>query len=93
MTNPAKRRKRCKKWSRNGRALRKICGNWGRNITGYNDLVINKNLEDGENRPILPFIVVIVDELADLMMVASNEVEDAIIRLAQMARAAGIHMI
>lgn len=64
-----------------------------RNITGYNDLVISKNLEDGENRPILPFIVVIVDELADLMMVASNEVEDAIIRLAQMARAAGIHMI
>jgi S-DNA-T family DNA segregation ATPase FtsK/SpoIIIE len=64
-----------------------------RNITGYNELVINKNLEDGENRPILPFIVVIVDELADLMMVASNEVEDAIIRLAQMARAAGIHMI
>lgn len=64
-----------------------------RNITGYNDLVIRKNLEDGDNRPILPFIVVIVDELADLMMVASNEVEDAIIRLAQMARAAGIHMI
>ncbi|KAF1300555.1 MULTISPECIES: FtsK/SpoIIIE family DNA translocase [Enterococcus] len=64
-----------------------------RNITGYNELVIEKNLEDGENRPILPFIVVIVDELADLMMVASNEVEDAIIRLAQMARAAGIHMI
>lgn len=64
-----------------------------RNITGYNELVITKNLEDGENRPILPFIVVIVDELADLMMVASNEVEDAIIRLAQMARAAGIHMI
>ncbi|MBL1223943.1 FtsK/SpoIIIE family DNA translocase [Enterococcus sp. BWR-S5] len=64
-----------------------------RNISGYNNLVIQKNLEDGENRPILPFIVVIVDELADLMMVASNEVEDAIIRLAQMARAAGIHMI
>lgn len=64
-----------------------------RNITGYNELVNEKNLEDGEKRPILPFIVVIVDELADLMMVASNEVEDAIIRLAQMARAAGIHMI
>lgn len=64
-----------------------------RNISGYNELVIQHNLEDGENRPILPFIVVIVDELADLMMVASNEVEDAIIRLAQMARAAGIHMI
>ncbi|RXK58201.1 DNA translocase FtsK [Enterococcus faecalis] len=64
-----------------------------RNITGYNQLIQQKNADDGENRPILPFIVVIVDELADLMMVASNEVEDAIIRLAQMARAAGIHMI
>lgn len=64
-----------------------------RNITGYNDFIVRKNLEEGNNRPILPFIVVIVDELADLMMVASNEVEDAITRLAQMARAAGIHMI
>ena len=51
------------------------------------------NQQHEEKQPILPFIVVIVDELADLMMVASNEVEDAIIRLAQMARAAGIHMI
>ena len=64
-----------------------------RNITGYNDMIRERNLETGEKHPILPFIVVIVDELADLMMVASNEVEDAIIRLAQMARAAGIHMI
>ncbi|OTP11382.1 cell division protein FtsK [Enterococcus sp. 10A9_DIV0425] len=64
-----------------------------RNIAGYNEFVQQKNLENGTKHPTLPFIVVIVDELADLMMVASNEVEDAIIRLAQMARAAGIHMI
>ncbi|MHC5269633.1 DNA translocase FtsK [Enterococcus sp. LJL98] len=64
-----------------------------RNITGYNEMIQAHNAETGEKNPILPFIVVIVDELADLMMVASNEVEDAIIRLAQMARAAGIHMI
>lgn len=64
-----------------------------RNITGYNEYVHEKNAENGENQPTLPFIVVIVDELADLMMVASNSVEDAITRLAQMARAAGIHMI
>ncbi|MBO0432723.1 DNA translocase FtsK [Enterococcus sp. DIV0660C] len=64
-----------------------------RNISGYNEFIQQKNVEDGTKHPTLPFIVVIVDELADLMMVASNEVEDAIIRLAQMARAAGIHMI
>ncbi|MGX7013611.1 DNA translocase FtsK [Vagococcus silagei] len=64
-----------------------------RNITGYNELVERHNQETGEKQALLPFVVVIVDELADLMMVASNEVEDAIIRLAQMARAAGIHMI
>lgn len=64
-----------------------------RNISGYNDHINEYNLENGENQPKLPFIVVIVDELADLMMVASKEVEAAITRLAQMARAAGIHMI
>lgn len=64
-----------------------------RNITGYNEMIEIHNQQHEEKQPILPFIVVIVDELADLMMVASNEVEDAIIRLAQMARAAGIHMI
>ncbi|MEG2254392.1 MAG: DNA translocase FtsK [Vagococcus sp.] len=64
-----------------------------RNMNGYNDMVKRHNHETGENKSLLPYIVVIVDELADLMMVASNEVEDAIIRLAQMARAAGIHMI
>ncbi len=64
-----------------------------RNIEGYNDLVTRQNIEEGEKNPLLPYIIVIVDELADLMMVASSEVEDAITRLAQMARAAGIHLI
>ncbi|TVP91260.1 FtsK/SpoIIIE family DNA translocase [Alkalibacterium sp.] len=64
-----------------------------RNMEGYNAFVKRKNAESDEGLLPLPYIVVIVDELADLMMVASNEVEDAIIRLAQMARAAGIHMI
>ncbi|CAM2933243.1 FtsK/SpoIIIE family DNA translocase [Dellaglioa algida] len=64
-----------------------------RNISGYNEMITQENKNDGQKRATLPYIVVIVDELADLMMVASNEVEDAIIRLAQMARAAGIHMI
>ncbi|MTD30227.1 DNA translocase FtsK [Planomicrobium sp. YIM 101495] len=64
-----------------------------RNIQGYNDYVQTFNDENEEKHPKLPFIVVIVDELADLMMVASNEVEDSITRLAQMARAAGIHLI
>ena len=64
-----------------------------RNIEGYNDHVKKHNAETGEKQPLLPYIVVIVDELADLMMVASNDVEDSITRLAQMARAAGIHLI
>jgi S-DNA-T family DNA segregation ATPase FtsK/SpoIIIE len=64
-----------------------------RNIEGYNAFVTRMNAETEEKQPLLPYIVVIVDELADLMMVASNDVEDAITRLAQMARAAGIHLI
>ncbi|MBF2646138.1 FtsK/SpoIIIE family DNA translocase [Listeria innocua] len=64
-----------------------------RNMQGYNDYVKKHNELKEEKQPELPFIVVIVDELADLMMVASNDVEDAITRLAQMARAAGIHLI
>ncbi|WP_419394351.1 DNA translocase FtsK [Cytobacillus praedii] len=64
-----------------------------RNIEGYNDHVNRHNAEEEGQQPLLPYIVVIVDELADLMMVASSDVEDAITRLAQMARAAGIHLI
>ncbi|WP_018932614.1 FtsK/SpoIIIE family DNA translocase [Gracilibacillus lacisalsi] len=64
-----------------------------RNIEGYNEYIKRHNAAEEDQQPQLPYIVVIVDELADLMMVASNEVEDAITRLAQMARAAGIHLI
>ncbi|WP_047981216.1 FtsK/SpoIIIE family DNA translocase [Ornithinibacillus contaminans] len=66
-----------------------------RNIEGYNEYVRKYNINAGnsEEQPNLPYIVVIVDELADLMMVASSDVEDSITRLAQMARAAGIHLI
>lgn len=59
-----------------------------RNIEGYNDLVKKGKLQDK-----LPWIVIIVDELADLMMVCPNDVEDYIGRLAQMARAAGMHLV
>lgn len=67
----------------------KLFANTGvRNIDSYNEKI--NNIE-GEEK--LPKLVVIIDELADLMMVAPNQVEDAICRLAQMARAAGIHLI
>lgn len=59
-----------------------------RNIEGFNELTKRKN-----ELQKLPYIVVIVDELADLMMVSANEVEDYIARLAQMARAAGMHLV
>lgn len=64
-----------------------------KNIEGYNEMIRRQNEELEEKQSELPYIVVIVDELADLMMVAGKEVENAIQRITQMARAAGIHLI
>ena len=65
-----------------------------KNISGYNDLIEKENKKHPENpQAKMPYIVVIIDELADLMLVASKEVEDSITRITQLARAAGIHLI
>ena len=65
-----------------------------KNIGGYNEWVEKTNMQaNAEIEKKMPFIVVIIDELADLMLVAAKEVEDSIMRITQMARAAGIHLI
>jgi S-DNA-T family DNA segregation ATPase FtsK/SpoIIIE len=80
------------------RRYRDLAG-WGvRNIDGYNTEIMRRNLvkeydEKGEPHKQLPYIVIIIDELADLMMTSGREVEESITRLAQMARAVGIHLV
>jgi S-DNA-T family DNA segregation ATPase FtsK/SpoIIIE len=77
----------------------KVLAGWGvRNIDGFNAEVERRNFakdfdETGEPWKRLPYIVIIIDELADLMMVSGHEVEESITRLAQMARAVGIHLV
>lgn len=64
-----------------------------RDIGRYNELIEKYPVGDGSSGTKLPFIIIVIDELADLMMVSPVDVEDAIIRLAQKARACGIHMV
>jgi S-DNA-T family DNA segregation ATPase FtsK/SpoIIIE len=80
------------------RRYKELAG-WGvRNIEGFNKEVPKRNFikdydENGDPWKPLPYIVIIIDELADLMMVSGREVEESITRLAQMARAVGIHLV
>jgi S-DNA-T family DNA segregation ATPase FtsK/SpoIIIE len=80
------------------RRYKELAG-WGvRNIDGFNVEVKRRNSlkqfdEEGNPHSALPYIVIIIDELADLMMVSGKEVEESITRLAQMARAVGIHLV
>ena len=68
--------------------------NKARHIRQYNQKIDKENIaKEGEASEKLPYIVVIIDELADLMLVASRDVEVSLTRIAQMARAAGIHLI
>ena len=65
-----------------------------KNIAGYNDLIEKERKKNPDiNTTRMPYIVVIIDELADLMLVASKEVQESIMRITQMVRAAGIHLI
>lgn len=65
-----------------------------RNITVYNDMVKNGKLSEMEHPPeAMPYLVIVIDELSDLMMVAGKDVEASIVRIAQLARAAGIHLV
>jgi DNA segregation ATPase FtsK/SpoIIIE, S-DNA-T family len=80
------------------RRYRDLAG-WGvRNIDGYNNEIMRRNLvqeydDEGQPWKPLPYLVIIIDELADLMMTSGREVEESITRLAQMARAVGIHLV
>jgi DNA segregation ATPase FtsK/SpoIIIE, S-DNA-T family len=80
------------------RRYKDLAGYGVRNIDGYNAEAKRRNSiemwdESGEPHRMLPYIIIIIDELADLMMVSGKEVEESITRLAQMARAVGIHLV